>query len=159
MKLIPKKVFLVCGEGCHEDPLMSFELALRDAGIEKFNLVPVSSIIPPGCEFVERERGLLELKPGEIVFTVMARFTSNKQGKRIFASIAAAKPKDDSKIGYIAEHSGELEGEEALRHAEEIARLMVESTFSGEVALKQSIHKVAEVRNYTTVISAAVFVL
>jgi arginine decarboxylase len=157
--LLPKKVFLVCGEGCHEDPLMSFELALRDAGIEKFNLVPVSSILPPGCEFVEKEDGLRELKPGQIVFTVMARYTSNVQGKRIFASIAAAKPKDYSKIGYIAEHSGELECEEDLKHAEEIACLMVESAFSGEVAIRQSIYKIAEVRNYTTVISAAVFVL
>ena len=37
--MIPKKVFFTKGVGTHKDYLQSFELALRDAGIEKFNLV------------------------------------------------------------------------------------------------------------------------
>ncbi|MBO8182463.1 MAG: arginine decarboxylase, pyruvoyl-dependent [Archaeoglobus sp.] len=156
--LIPKKVFFVSGAGKHEDALVSFELALRDAGIEKFNLVPVSSILPPNCEFVEKEEGLAELKPGQIVFVVMAKYTSNERGKKIFASIAAAKPEDDSKNGYIAEHSGEwYEG--SLEHAERIASYMVESAFNTKPSKKLSVHKVAEVEDYTTVVSAAVFVL
>ena len=163
INLVPKKVFFVSGAGRHEDALVSFELALRDAGIEKFNLVPVSSILPPECEFVEKEEGLSELKPGQIVFVVMARHTSNEEGKKIFASIAAAKPDDDSKNGYIAEHSGELKlGEdegEVLKHAEKIASYMVESAFNTQVIAKRSTYKVAEVRDYTTVVSAAVFVL
>lgn len=135
-----------------------FELALRDAGIEKFNLVPVSSILPPECEFVDSKEGLSELKPGQIVFTVMARYTSNEKGKKIFASIAAAKPEDDAKNGYIAEHAGEwYEG--SLDHAEEIANYMVESAFNTKASKKLSIHKVAEVEDYTTVVSAAVFIL
>ena len=34
-RLVPREVFFVSGVGRHEDELMSFELALRDAGIEK----------------------------------------------------------------------------------------------------------------------------
>ena len=46
--MVPKKVFFTKGAGIHRDELRSFELALRDAGIEKQNLVYVSSIFPPG---------------------------------------------------------------------------------------------------------------
>ena len=43
--LIPKKLFLTKGVGKHKDYLQSFELALRDAGIQHANIVEVSSII------------------------------------------------------------------------------------------------------------------
>jgi len=85
--LKPRKFFLTAGAGSHSDPLVSFELALRDAGIEKFNLVPVSSIIPPGCVRVSLEEGLKELSPGEIVFCVMARFTGEEEGRKIYAVV------------------------------------------------------------------------
>ena len=44
MSLIPKRVFFTSGVGVADDSLLSFEYALRDAKIEKFNLVSVSSI-------------------------------------------------------------------------------------------------------------------
>ena len=47
MDLIPKQIFFTKGKGVHKDKLASFELALRKAGIEKCNLVYVSSIFPP----------------------------------------------------------------------------------------------------------------
>ncbi|AAB89629.1 predicted coding region AF_1630 [Archaeoglobus fulgidus DSM 4304] len=81
MALVPREVFFVSGIGRHHDELVSFELALRDAGIERFNLVPVSSILPPGCKVVDREDGLRKLRAGEIVFCVMARHTSDEEGK------------------------------------------------------------------------------
>ena len=46
-KLIPRKVFFTGGVGTHSVNLESFEVALQDAGIEKFNPVTVSSILPP----------------------------------------------------------------------------------------------------------------
>ena len=62
--IVPSKVFFTKGVGRHKEPLTSFELALRDAGIEKFNLVQVSSIFPPKCRIVRKEEGLKELSPG-----------------------------------------------------------------------------------------------
>ena len=50
MDFVPKKVFFTKGVGIHKDKLASFELALRNAGIEKCNLVTVSSILPPNCK-------------------------------------------------------------------------------------------------------------
>ena len=54
--LVPKKIFLTKGVGRHKERLASFELALRDAGIEAYNLVTVSSIFPPRCKVVSKKR-------------------------------------------------------------------------------------------------------
>jgi len=161
-KLVPQKVFFTAGVGVHEDSLVSFELALRDAGIEKFNLVPVSSIYPPGCEIVDRVEGLKELHPGQIVFCVMARHTSNEAGKTIYASIGAAIPDDPSLNGYLTEYHGCCEPDEDVgKHAEDMAAYMLETAFEAKVARKFNVTKKAAVEEgkYTTVVAAAVFVM
>ncbi|NIQ05184.1 MAG: pyruvoyl-dependent arginine decarboxylase, partial [Candidatus Korarchaeota archaeon] len=60
--MIPKYFFLTKGLGRHEKRLLSFEFALRNAGIQRFNLVNVSSIIPPNCERIPKEKGFKMLK-------------------------------------------------------------------------------------------------
>ncbi|MEM2440028.1 MAG: pyruvoyl-dependent arginine decarboxylase, partial [Candidatus Bathyarchaeia archaeon] len=52
--MIPKYFFLTKGVGKHKEQLQSFELALRNAGIQHCNLVNVSSIIPPGCKLIPK---------------------------------------------------------------------------------------------------------
>ncbi|PIO01822.1 pyruvoyl-dependent arginine decarboxylase, partial [Candidatus Micrarchaeota archaeon CG09_land_8_20_14_0_10_60_16] len=84
--MVPLKVFMTKGVGRHKDKLHSFELALRDAGIEKCNLVLVSSILPPGCEILSKAKGIELLKPGQITFCVMSRNESNEPNRLISAS-------------------------------------------------------------------------
>ncbi|MBN1473687.1 MAG: arginine decarboxylase, pyruvoyl-dependent, partial [Syntrophaceae bacterium] len=93
---IPKKLFFTKGVGTHREQLHSFELALRDAGIEKCNLVQVSSIMPPGCRVISRAEGLKKLQPGAITFCVMSRCCSNEPRRLISASIGCAIPVDKS---------------------------------------------------------------
>ncbi|MBI3581588.1 MAG: pyruvoyl-dependent arginine decarboxylase, partial [Nitrospinae bacterium] len=54
---VPKKVFFTRGVGVHKEELRSYELALRDAGVEVCNLVMVSSILPPRCQILGRNEG------------------------------------------------------------------------------------------------------
>ncbi|MCD6237506.1 MAG: pyruvoyl-dependent arginine decarboxylase, partial [Thermoplasmata archaeon] len=68
--MIPEAVFFTRGVGRHKEKLQSFEMALRDAGIAKFNIVRVSSILPPNCKLISREEGLKRLKPGQIIYCV-----------------------------------------------------------------------------------------
>ena len=56
--LVPAKVFLTKGVGRHKYQLKSFEEALRKAGVAQQNLVQVSSILPPRCKLISREKGL-----------------------------------------------------------------------------------------------------
>jgi arginine decarboxylase len=106
---VPRRAFFTRGVGHHEDRLHSFELALRQAGLAPFNLVTVSSILPPGCDVVEREMGLSELLPGQIVFCVLAREDTDRADNRITSSIGMAIPEDPTQHGYISEHHSRTE--------------------------------------------------
>jgi arginine decarboxylase len=156
--LVPKKVFFTSGVGVADDPLLSFEYALRDAKIEKFNLVPVSSIAPPNIKIIDIDEGLKYLKAGQIVFCVLARFTSNEKDKEIFSSIGVALPKDKKYNGYFTEYHGYYTGKEE-GYAKNMAKNMLRSMYNIEISREFEIFKKAIVRDYTTVVSAAVFIL
>lgn len=127
--LIPKKVFFTKGVGISKDYLSSFESALRDAGIAQFNLVSVSSIFPPGCKIISKEKGLKLLKPGQIVFCVMSRISSNEPNRLIAASVGCAIPKDKKKYGYLSEHHAYGQTDEvAGEYAEDLAATMLATT-------------------------------
>jgi len=163
MNLVPRKVFFTSGVGRHTEYLESFEVALRNAGIEKFNLVTVSSILPPKCMIVSKEEGLEELNPGQIVFCVMSRISSDEPSRLITSSIGCAIPKDINKHGYISEHHafGQTKAE-AGKYAEQLARSMYH-TWTNEEPMK-TVHMVrsADVEDelrWTTALIAAVFVI
>jgi arginine decarboxylase len=130
---LPKSFFLTTGVGVHREQLTAFELALRDADIEQQNLVSISSILPPGCIELERERGVATLMPGEITFSVMARTETNEPGRRIHSSIGLARPSDPSMYGYISEHHGYgMPRDQSGDYAEDLAASMLATTLGIE---------------------------
>jgi arginine decarboxylase len=126
---VPTKIFFTKGVGRHKDYLQSFELALRDAKIEKCNLVTVSSIYPPGCKRIPAEEGLKQLQPGQITFAVMARNATNEPNRLVASSIGVAQPADAATYGYLSEHHpfGETD-EKAGEYAEDLAATMLATT-------------------------------
>lgn len=133
MELVPKKVFFTKGVGIHKDELRSFELALRDAGIEKMNLVLVSSIFPPGCKIIPKSVGLTKLQTGAITFAVMSRCSSNEPRRLIAASIGCAVPTDKKCYGYLSEyHAYGVTDKQSGDHAEDMAAAMLASTLGIE---------------------------
>ncbi len=130
---VPQKLFFTKGVGKHKDYLQSFELALRDAGIEKCNLVTVSSIYPPGCKRISKDEGLKLLAPGAITFCVMARIATNEPNRLIAASIGVAQASDPNQYGYLSEHHpfGETD-EKAGDYAEDLAATMLATTLGVE---------------------------
>lgn len=162
-KLIPRKVFFTSGVGIHPEHLESFEVALRDAGIEKFNLVTVSSILPPNCEIISREEGLKDLSPGEIVFCVMSRISSNEPRRTLSTSVGCAFPQNVNKHGYLSEyHAYGKTAQEVGDHSEKLAKSMY-STWTNEAPLRTlsfpRSSSVGEQGDWMTVISAAVFTI
>ncbi|MGA2130586.1 MAG: arginine decarboxylase, pyruvoyl-dependent [Candidatus Pacearchaeota archaeon] len=179
--MIPNKVFFTKGVGRNKERLLSFEEALRDAGIEKYNLVHVSSILPPNAEIISKEKGLAYLHPGEVVFCVMARNETNESSRLIASSIGCAIPAEKDSYGYLSEHHSYGEKEDiAGDYAEDLAATMLASTLGisfdsnqawdeREIAYKMS-GKIVRTRNitqsaecgpdgkWTTVIAAAVLV-
>lgn len=126
MDLRPKSVFLTKGVGRHKEQLASFEEALRDAQIAQYNLVNVSSIFPPHCKLISRQRGLSMLDPGQILFCVMSRNATNENRRLLAASIGIALPTDKNLYGYLSEHHsfGQRESD-AGDYAEDLAASML----------------------------------
>jgi len=127
--MTPKQVFLTKGMGKHKEKLTSFELALRAAGIAKYNLVRVSSILPPGCKIISREKGQKELSPGEVVFCVMSENSSNEPHRLLGASIGLATPRAKTDYGYLSEHHSFGQNEQtAGEYSESLAAEMLATT-------------------------------
>src|SRR5437868_1319301 len=126
---VPKAIFFTNGVGVHKDRLSSFELALRDAGIEKANLVTVSSIFPPRCKELSRKEGEKLIMPGQIVHCVMARQDTNEPNRLIAASIGLARSADHNLYGYLSEHHSYGETAKiAGDYAEDLAATMLATT-------------------------------
>ncbi len=126
---VPSKIFFTKGVGRHKDYLSSFELALRNAGIEICNLVTVSSIFPPGCKRISKEEGLRNIQPGQVTFAVMARNSTNEPNRLIAASIGAAIPAEDSQYGYLSEyHPFGIKEKLAGDYSEDLAAQMLATT-------------------------------
>jgi len=104
--MVPKEVFFTKGVGKHRNRLQSFELALRHAGIEKGNLVRVSSILPPKATIIPKNRGLEKLRAGQITFVVLAEASTNEPSRLVGAGIGLAQPAHGEQYGYISEHHG-----------------------------------------------------
>ena len=180
--LVPKEVFFTKGVGKHRTRLQSFELALRQAGIEMGNLVRVSSIFPPKCKIIPRLRGLEKLEPGEITYVVLAEASTNEPSRLVGAGVGLALPAKRDQYGYISEHHGYGMTEDRLGDfVEDMAATMLATTlgieFEPETAYdeRKEIYKMsgkiirtrASVQTaegdknglWTTVVSAAVFLL
>lgn len=180
--MVPKYLFLTKGVGKHKEKLASFELALRKAGIEKCNLVTVSSICPPDCRKISEREGLKKLKPGQIVFCVMARNATDEPNRLMSASIGIAIPKDKKQYGYLSEHHAFGETETISgEYAEDLAAMMLGSTLgidinpntawnaqkdvymaSGRIIKTTNITQTARGNKdglWTTVIAAAIFII
>lgn len=182
LTFVPKKVFFVKGVGVHKDRLASFELALRDAGIQQCNLVYVSSIFPPGCKIISPEEGRNQIKAGQITYCVMARNETNEPNRLISAAVGLAVPADKEAYGYLSEHHAYGEkGSVAGEYAEDLAATMLATTLgipfdpsqawderkqlymaSGNIFKTTHICQSAEGNKdglWTTVIAAAVFLM
>ncbi len=156
-KLLPSKYFVTCGKG--EDPvspLNAFDMALKDAGIEQLNLVPVSSILPKEA----KEVPYTKIAPGTITFVVMAR-QEGVGGEEISAGVAwGFGESSEESYGFVVEEHGYIPKEECERR------------------LKKKIERMAEIRgmklkwykikaeslkispgNFGSVVAAVVFLL
>ena len=133
-KIIPKRMFFTKGVGYHRNELQSFELALRAAGIEKCNLVFVSSIFPPECKIIPRDKGIQSLMAGQITFAVLSRLNTNEPNRVVTSAIGLARPKDKNQYGYISEHHAYGETtKKAADFAEDLAATMLASTMGMEL--------------------------
>jgi arginine decarboxylase len=178
---IPRSVFFTKGVGRHKYRPQSLELAMRHAGIEKYNLVQVSGILPTRCKTITVKDGIRQLTPGQVVFGLMSEISTDEPNRLLCAALGIAMPLKDQ-YGYIAEHRGYgMTEERAGDFVEDMAATMLATTLgiefdparnydqrkeiyrmSGAIVRTRNIVQSAEGDKnglWTTVIASAVFVM
>lgn len=124
----------------------------------------------------------MHLMSGQVVFTVLARSSTNEPNRLIVASVGLASPADNTQYGYLSEHHsfGET-AQKAGDYAEDMAMEMLATTLglpndpsltwnqreeqwklSGKIYKTQNITQPAQGNKdglWTTVVSAAILIL
>ncbi len=116
---LPKKFLVTAASAEGKTELTAFDAALLAAGVGNTNLLKVSSILPPGCEF---DAGLV-IPPGSLLPIAYGEIVSDVPGTCIAAAIGVGIK--TGSFGVIMEFSGECSKAEA----EKRVRTMVEEAF------------------------------
>lgn len=124
---------VVCGVGSGKTTLSAFDSALKDAGVYNYNLIALSSIIPPNCTISKVKR--YETPPEEYgykLYVIKAEIRSEEAGKYIAAGLGWYQLEDGR--GIFVEH--EIKGE---------TRVAVESEIKSRI--ENSLKDLAKFRN------------
>ena len=144
----PSKFSVVAGSAEGETRLTAFDKALLDAGIGNLNLIRISSVLPPGCEYSPK----VEAAPGSLLPAAYGTLVSDEQGETIAAAIGVGLSPDAQ--GMIYEYSckgGREEAEEA------VADMLREAFAARGLRLQRSLIKGVErrVERVACVVAAA----
>jgi arginine decarboxylase len=106
------KIYLSSGTGTGPTELSAFDAALNDAGVANYNLIRLSSVIPPKTIVNVSEKsipkGALSGEWGDRLYVVMAEKRVNSPNAEAWAGIGWVQDKSSGK-GLFVEHEGESE--------------------------------------------------
>jgi arginine decarboxylase len=106
-------IHVVSGIGFGPTKLAAFDAALRHAGIANFNLIHLSSIIPPGAEVVVNDDGRVEAPVGDWgdrLYVVMADLRVDTRYEEAVAGLGWVQEEQTGR-GLFCEHAGHTERE------------------------------------------------
>lgn len=105
-----KTIYITSGIGEGQTNLSAFDAALWDAGIANFNLIKLSSIIPPQSKIlVENLKNNGKDGFGNKLYVVLACKRESERGREAWAGIGWVQTKDGR--GLFVEHEGSQQAE------------------------------------------------
>jgi arginine decarboxylase len=109
------KIHIVSGTGIGNTTLSAFDSALNDAGVANYNLLRLSSVIPPQSELVIHENDSIAQSElpggwGDKLYVVMAEKRADVPGEQVWAGIGWVQDPVTAK-GLFVEHEGTSEAE------------------------------------------------
>ena len=99
------------GSGAGRTALAAFDRALHDAGVSNFNLIPLSSVIPPGSE-VRLEQDDLGGVHGDRLYCVLSAAHAEQPGEIVWAGLGWVRAPETGAGLFVEHHAG---SEESLR--------------------------------------------
>ena len=102
------KIHLAASTGSGPTELSAFDNALFNVGAANYNLLCLSSVIPPSSDIVEYQGGIesIDGQWGDKLYVVKAEYRQSTPGKEAWAGIGWVQ-ENDSKKGLFVEHEGE----------------------------------------------------
>jgi arginine decarboxylase len=104
------EINVTAGIGSGPTTLAAFDAALNDAGVANYNIIALSSVIPPNSEIKVHDRQLTRL-PGEWgdrLYVVMAEKRDDTPNAEVWAGIGWVQD-EKTKKGLFVEHHGSSE--------------------------------------------------
>lgn len=103
------------GVGSGPTKLAAFDAALQSAGVGNFNLITLSSVIPPGTTVTPIDEALSnpDAEWGDRLYVVMAEMRVDQPGQQAWAGVGWTQEQESGK-GLFVEHEGHSEAE--VRH-------------------------------------------
>src|SRR3990172_10239297 len=113
------KITVAAGRGEGSTTLSAFDAALKVAGIHNYNIIKLSSVIPPESNVVVKKWKNSPTEHGKKLYTVMAEIRSDIMKRSIAAGIGWYQTKDNR--GVFAEHTHMIERLNAKAAEENLA--------------------------------------
>ncbi|MFE6970569.1 pyruvoyl-dependent arginine decarboxylase [Isoptericola sp. NPDC057653] len=103
----PLTIRVSAGTGSGRTTLAAFDAALVAAGVGDFNLVRLSSVVPPGSVVLEVDGpDQLQGEHGDALWCVYAAGYASLPGHEAWAGVAWSRRDDGSGAGLFVEHDG-----------------------------------------------------
>ena len=101
------KIYLTKATGSSSTTLAAFDCALYDAGIANYNILRLSSVIPPGAEIIRTNKDNVPVHGvwGDRLYVVMAERRTDEIGTEAWAGIGWVVD-EETKKGLFVEHEG-----------------------------------------------------
>ena len=99
------------GVGVAATQLAAFDAALYEAGIGDYNLLTLSSVIPPGAEVIQKQPDLSSAEWGDRLYVVLAEQSATTVGEEAWAGIGWIQETGGRRRGLFVEHHGSSEAE------------------------------------------------
>ncbi|MBI2830305.1 MAG: pyruvoyl-dependent arginine decarboxylase [Chloroflexi bacterium] len=98
-------IYVTSGVGKGPTRLAAFDAALHDAGIAQYNLIRLSSAIPPDSRIIVRKAKPNPLEYGHRLYVVLAVAEEDRPGKSAYAGLGWRSA--ENQAGVIVEHHTE----------------------------------------------------
>jgi arginine decarboxylase len=119
LSALPRALNIHMASGAGEGPteLAAFDAALMDAGVANYNLLCLSSVIPPNATIVRARHRTLQGDHGRRLYVVMSQMRQSGVGRPAYAGIGWVQQADDGPGLFVELHDDDRDRLEADLHA------------------------------------------
>jgi arginine decarboxylase len=100
------RILITVGTGEGPTAVAAFDAALRSAGVENYNLIPLSSIIPPGSTIERTTFVTPSDEYGHRLYVVMARCDEQTRGSTAWAGVGWTQEPESGRGLFVELHGG-----------------------------------------------------